>query len=77
MLKVFAADVVLFMWRWMRPINGSLLALSPPTTNVWTDVTSQEQIEEHLLERNRRHLEQTAREQGIRHQCRAASDNTP
>ena len=33
--------------------------------SIWEDVTSQELIEEHLLRRNKRHLEQTSREQGI------------
>ena len=32
---------------------------------VWTDVTSQEEIESLLLERNKRHLQQTAREKGL------------
>ena len=32
------------------------------TSPTWKDVDSQEEIEAHLIERNRRHLEQTARE---------------
>ena len=33
---------------------------------MWNDVTSQEEIETLLLERNKRHLQQTAREEGVR-----------
>lgn len=36
----------------------------PPPESFWIDITSQEEIESHLLERNKRHLEQTSREEG-------------
>ena len=37
----------------------------PGPDTIWEDVTSQDLIEQHLLRRNKRHLEQTFREQGI------------
>ena len=44
--------------RWT--ITGRLT--HPP--QLWRDLDTQEEIEQHLIEHNRRHLEQTAREQG-------------
>lgn len=37
----------------------------PRPQSLWEDVTSQDLIEQYLLRRNKRHLEQTDREQGI------------
>ena len=34
-------------------------------TNIWRDVTSQEEIESQIMARNKRHCQQTAREEGV------------
>ena len=34
-------------------------------TNIWRDVTSEEEIKKQTMARNKRHLQQTAREQGV------------
>jgi hypothetical protein len=65
-LKVPATDVVLVKvdvdtetsrWR--------ILESLPTPRSMWIDVTSQAEIEDALLRRNKRHLQQTAREEGI------------
>lgn len=46
--------------------NGWCIVETLPLNEaLWEDITAQEEIEAHLLRRNKRHLEQTDREQGI------------
>lgn len=65
-LKVPSSDVVLVLigidectQRW------KITATLPTPKSMWYDVTSQTDIEQALLRRNKRHLQQTAKEEGI------------
>ena len=65
-LKVIAPDAELVtVTQTDDPPRWHITATLPTPTTLWTDITSQEEIEAHLLRRNKRHLEQTSREQGI------------
>jgi hypothetical protein len=65
-LKVLAPDAELVtVSRTEDQSRWTITAVLPQPASYWTDVTSQEEIESHLLRRNKRHLEQTSREQGI------------
>ena len=65
-LKVPSSDIALVeveidpaTQRW------TITATLPTPKTMWTDITSQTEIEKALLQRNKRHLQQTAREEGI------------
>ena len=45
--------------------HRSIIAHLPIAPILWRDITTQEEMETLLLERNQRHLEQTAREEGL------------
>jgi len=64
-LKVLATDVTLVQVALDDTNCWTITDTLPTPQSYWRDITSQEQIEQHLLERNQRHLEQTAREGGI------------
>ncbi len=65
-LKVTSPDATLVKVRLTdNPPRWHITDTLPTPVTLWIDVTSQEDIEAHLLRRNKRHLEQTSREQGI------------
>jgi hypothetical protein len=65
-LKVIAPDAELVtVAQTANPPRWHITATLPTPETFWTDITSQEEIEAHLLRRNKRHLEQTSRENGI------------
>lgn len=65
-LKVIAPDAELVtVIHTDNPSRWRVTATLPRPHSFWTDITSQEEIEAHLLRRNKRHLEQTSRETGI------------
>ena len=65
-LKVPASDVVLVNVD-IDPVTNhwTITEMLPTPRTMWVDVTSQIEIERALLARNKRHLQQTAREEGI------------
>ena len=64
-LKVLPPDVELVKVELhATPPRWHIIEYLPRPPTFWEDVTSQQDIEQHLLRRNRRHLEQTDREQG-------------
>ena len=64
-IKVLADDALPITVSPMDDGRWMLVERLPPRVNMWQDVTSQSEIEQILLRRNRRHLEQTAREGGV------------
>ena len=65
-LKVLAPDAVLVrVGRTQAPPRWKVITTLPRPENLWIDITAQEEIEDHLIRWNKRHLEQTSREQGI------------
>ena len=65
-LKVPASDVILVNVDIDQDTNRWTITETLPTPpTMWVDVTSQTEIERALLARNKRHLQQTAREEGI------------
>lgn len=65
-LKVPATDVILVMVGVDPDTSRWIITETLPTPQtMWVDITSQSEIEAALLARNKRHLQQTAREQGI------------
>lgn len=65
-LKVLPDDVELVEVEYDDTTDGLYVTnVLPRPQSIWEDVTSQDLIEQHLIRRNKRHLEQTDREQGI------------
>ena len=64
-IKVIPDDVEQITVDRISPHNRwTIVTRISPSTIIWRDVDSQNEIESCLIERNRRHLEQVAREQG-------------
>lgn len=65
-LKIPASDVVLVQVDVDKETHRWRITETLPTPqSMWVDITSQTEIEQALLRRNKRHLQQTAREGGI------------
>ena len=65
-LKVPATDIALVVVEVDNTTHRWIITATLPTPRTfWMDITSQTEIETALLNRNKRHLQQTAREEGI------------
>ncbi|KAL7430492.1 hypothetical protein ACHAXH_001865 [Discostella pseudostelligera] len=65
-IKILPDDVQLVDVECIPPHNRwTILRTLPHATTFWRDIKSQDKLEAHLLDHNRRHLEQTSREGGI------------